>query len=201
MDEQKPAGSDVWPGRVATGRTVPAESKQAERVVSYLKWPTELHYRARMVFLGEDSAGVWMGNRRGAMIERPGKVAGHSSQDSVTLFPRGAGWSSRWYSARGVDGRAAMYCCYVDVTTPPEITPTDIRLVDLDLDVAKTWDGEVVLLDEDEFTRNRLIRDYPLDVVRRALRTAETTRSALTHGWFPFDGAADPYLDRWFATA
>lgn len=171
---------------------------QSVRVVSYLKWPVEVHYRVNMALLAEDNAGVWMGNRKGAAIERPGQPTARSSQDSVTLFPRGAGWSARWYPGRSVDGRASLYCSYVDVTTPPEVTPTDIRLVDLDLDVAKTWDGNVVVLDEDEFAQNRLARGYPAEVVRSAMDTTEAIRAALTHGSFPFDGSADPYLDRWF---
>lgn len=179
---------------------VSARSDPADRIVTYLKWPADVHYRVRMTFLGEDSAGVWMGSRKGATIERPGKPAGRSSQDSVTLFPRGAGWSSRWYSGRGPDGRAATYCCYVDITTPPELTSAGIHLVDLDLDVAKTWDGEVVLLDEDEFAHNKVVRGYPPYVVGDAIRAVGEIRAALTHNSFPFDGSAEPYLAPWFAS-
>ncbi|GAA4995676.1 hypothetical protein GCM10023317_24990 [Actinopolymorpha pittospori] len=178
---------------------VPTCSGGSVRVVTYLKWPRALHYRTRMVLLGEDDAGIWLGTRRGNQIESPSSpTSPGASQDSITLFPRKLGWSARWYSERATVGRASKYCTYVDITTPPEVSETDVQLVDLDLDVVKTWDGEVALLDEDEFEHNRLARGYPVRVVRDALKSESNVREALLGHTFPFDGSAQPYMDMWF---
>lgn len=154
--------------------------------VEYLKWPDRPHYTAEMLRI-DDGVRLW-----GRMFQ-----AGHSLRasgdkyptvrDSLTLFQPGVWYTARWYRSRaeGERTRAARFSCYVDITTPPVVTADGIRLVDLDLDVALTWDGDVVVLDEDEFAERS--PGYPGDVVQAArLATAEVVRK-LTGRQSPFD--------------
>jgi protein associated with RNAse G/E len=168
-------------------------------VVEYLKWPSDLHYRCTMMLLGEDATGIWVGARAGDPVERgDGKPGGVASADSVTLFPHGHGWSARWYSAPASAGRAAHYSCYVDITTPPERVDNVVRAIDLDLDVVRTWDGEVAVLDEDEFAHNRSVRGYPPAMVTSALQSATYVRKALASKEFPLGTAPPAPAAGWF---
>lgn len=62
------------------------------------------------------------------------------------------------------------------------------HLVDLDLDVVRTWDGAVEVVDEDEFGEHRLVLGYPEPIVKAALRSVVDVREAMTAGTGPFDG-------------
>jgi len=169
-----------------------------EIMVEYRKWPDRLHYRTEMTLLGEDPAGIWAGSRRGAQVVRRDGKSGAFATDAVTLFPAGRAWAARWYAERTVSGRSAVYRCYVDIATPATRTDAGLCLVDLDLDVAVTWDDEVVRLDEDEFAENHAVLGYPDAVYRQAVDAFDEMCRALTHRTFPLDGRADAYLDAWF---
>ena len=166
-------------------------------MVEYRKWPERRHYRTEMTLLGEDSAGIWAGSRSGARVVRGNGRSGAFSTDAVTLFPLDRAWAARWYAARTESGRSAKYQCYVDITSLPTRTDAGLHLVDLDLDVALTWDDEVVRLDEDEFARNRAVLGYPDAVCRQAVAAFDDVYRALTRRTFPLDGRADVYLDAW----
>ncbi|WP_157181500.1 DUF402 domain-containing protein [Actinopolymorpha alba] len=168
-------------------------------VVEYQKWPGTPHYATRMVVLGEDASGIWVGTRAGAEVRRGnGKPAVVSSGDSVSLFPRGRGWTARWYARPESAGRASRYSCYVDITTPVERTECGIRVIDLDLDVVLTWAGGHAVLDEDEFGENATALRYPPSLVEHALSSCAEVRAAMASRAFPFDGAHETYAARWF---
>lgn len=168
-------------------------------VVEYLKWRSDLHYRCTMALLAEDAIGVWVGARAGNPVDRgAGKLPATSSADSITLFPHRQGWSARWYAAPASAGRAARYSCYVDISTPPVRSRDRISLVDLDLDVVRTWDGEVALLDEDEFAHNRTVRGYPSALVAAALQSVAYVRKALASKAFPLGLTPPAPADAWF---
>lgn len=166
--------------------------------VEYRKWPDSLHYRATMTLLGADGAGIWAGSRGGALVQRGDGTHLASSADAVTLFPVGRSWAARWYASQSSSGRAARFRCYVDIATPAGRTADVLHLVDLDLDVALTWRGEVVGLDEDEFARNQVELGYPDLVVRQAINAFDEVKQAMTNLQFPFDGTAEPYTSSWF---
>jgi uncharacterized protein len=167
----------------------------------YLKWPDILHYRAEMTLLGDDEAGVWAGSLGGALVVRGNGTRSASSADAVTLFPAEHAWAARWYAQQAGSGRAARFRCYVDIATPATRTFNVLCLVDLDLDVALTWHGEIVGLDEDEFARNRTLLGYPEPVVKQACEAFSEVKEALASRLFPFDGSADRYTSAWFAAS
>jgi uncharacterized protein len=168
-------------------------------IAEYRKWPDSLHYRTRMTLLGIDGAGTWAGSRGGAFVLRGDGSHLAFSADAVTLFPVGRSWAARWYARRSSSGRAAQFRCYVDIATPATRTADVMHLVDLDLDVALTWSGEVVGLDEDEFGRNQVVLGYPDLIVRQAINAFDEVKQAITGQLFPFDGSAARYTSSWFA--
>jgi uncharacterized protein len=169
-----------------------------ELIVEYRKWPTRMHYRTTMTALGMDSAGIWAGSRRGAVVVRSDGTTTTFAADAVSLFPSNRRWAARWYAKPADSGRAARFRCYLDITTPPVRTDSGIHLVDLDLDLALTWDDQIVPLDEEEFGRNRLALHYPELLAQQALDTFAEMRIAVAEPAFPFDGTADSYLTAWF---
>jgi uncharacterized protein len=169
-----------------------------ELIAEYRKWPDSLHYRTRMTLLGVDEAGTWAGSRGGAFVLRGDGTHLALSADAVTLFPVSRSWAARWHAKRSSSGRAARFRCYVDIATPATISADVLHLVDLDLDVALTWGGEVIGLDEDEFARNQVALGYPDLIVRRATDAFEEVKQAMSRQQFPFDGTADRYTSSWF---
>ena len=84
---------------------------------------------------------------------------------------------------------------YVDIATPSAWDGTTVTCVDLDLDVARQVDGQVLVADEDEFAEHRESLGYPDDVVRRATDALRWAREALASAGAPFRRLAP----RWFA--
>ena len=67
-------------------------------------------------------------------------------------------------------------------------------MVDLDLDVIRTRDGDLLLDDEDEFDQHRVLLGYPADVVELARGTAERLMMAGAAGHEPFGEAGGRWL-------
>jgi uncharacterized protein len=170
-----------------------------ELIAEYLKWPDTLHYRVEMTLLGEDEAGVWAGSLGGAHVQRGDGTRSASSANAVTLFPAAGGWAARWYAEQASSGRAARFSCYVDIATPATRISNLLRLVDLDLDVALTWGGEIVGLDEDEFACNCVLLGYPEPIIEQAREAFHEVKERLVNQLFPFDGSADRYTSAWFS--
>ncbi|MET9018559.1 DUF402 domain-containing protein [Actinopolymorpha sp. NPDC004070] len=161
-------------------------------LLEFRKWPAALHYRVTAVFLAADGTGAWIGGRKGHPVDRGlGQPPNVVSEDWVSFLPYGLGWAARWYAGRAEAGRASRYSCYVDITTPAQVDDGGVvHLVDLDLDVVRTWDGAVEVVDVDEFEEHRLVLGYPEAIVKAALRSAAEVREAMTSGSPPFDGEA-----------
>jgi protein associated with RNAse G/E len=93
---------------------------------------------------------------------------------------------------------------YVDVTAPPYWSRTTLHAVDLDLDVVRRADGEVLIDDEDEFAEHQVALAYPPEVVAAARASADRLVGLLRAGHPPYDGSAAPWFDvlsRWLRKA
>lgn len=157
--------------------------------IVYRKFDGSLHWHMTMKWLGEDEYGIWTGAgpknawRKG---DGPELTIPHSQ---VRLFPREVWWTA---SFNAQPTRTEIYC---DVTTPVDWpSPTEVTMVDLDLDVCRRPDGEVVLLDEDEFAEHKVRYSYPPEVVSEALRATSWLRAALQDGTEPFATVYRGYL-------
>lgn len=155
------------------------------------KWPDAPHWEFDAVRLGVDAHGHWVGVPKGTWLSKPGK--GFTAwADHVVLLPHDAWWVATIYGAdedRPVD-------FYVDMTTPCIWSEdgTEVRCVDLDLDVIRETDGRVWIDDEDEFAEHQVLLDYPDHVIHGARRACDEVFAAMSAEDAPFDGVAFRWL-------
>jgi hypothetical protein len=158
--------------------------------VRFTKWGGGAHWEFPVTFLGDDDLGAWCGAPPGTWLERPG-ASFTSAFGWVTLFPHDQPWAASYYDS--VDQPISVY---VDVTTLAVWDGPLVTMVDLDLDVIRTRDGDLLLDDEDEFDEHRVTLGYPTDVVDLARRTADDLIAAATDGAEPFGPAGSQWLAR-----
>ena len=160
--------------------------------VEFRKWDGTLHWHYDVARLGEDEHGYWLGGPEGTPVRR-GSEPPISSPRFALLVPRSGWWTATFNDQ--VAGSPFGYVVYIDICTPPEWNGETVSSVDLDLDVAMNADGEVFLLDEDEFEEHRVALGYPDWLVDQARATAAAVAVAIEMGTSPFNGAHLPWFD------
>ena len=167
----------------------------------FSKWDGTPHWEMDGHYLGADEFGHWMGARPPVRLARPGRTFA-DPRHIVGLFPHD-GWFAAAIHERiepqPPDSDVPVHIeVWVDITTVPrwERTPAGltVRAVDLDLDVFRTWTGEVVVDDEDEFAEHRVTLDYPDDVVAAAERSCAEVAAAVRARAEPFGTTAAAWL-------
>ncbi|MCW2857233.1 MAG: hypothetical protein JWR52_2848 [Marmoricola sp.] len=157
------------------------------------KWPDGPHWEFDALHLGADALGHWVGVPKGTWLSKPGK--GFTAwADHVVLLPYDAWWVATIYgneADRPVD-------FYVDVTTPCawSADESEVRCVDLDLDVIRETDGRVWIDDEDEFAEHQVAFGYPADVIAAARRSCDEVFAAMSDGQSPFDGTTGRWIEK-----
>lgn len=166
---------------------------ESVRVV-FTKWGGGQHWESTVRVLGSDECGTWVGGEKGRRLSRPG----HNvliPYATAMLVPVDAGFVACFNEC--LDGPDTAGCAtYVDITTIPEWRDGVVTMVDLDLDVVRYWDGQVVVDDEDEFADHQVSLGYPREIAAQAERSCAEVRRALENGDPPFDGRAELWLDR-----
>ncbi len=104
--------------------------------------------------LGADALGTWLWMPGGTVVETPS--GSFQATPGLRLFPLGAMWSAYFVPAFPF-GRRPKHL-YVDITTPATRRGSLIEFLDLDLDVEQLDDGQVRVLDQDEFTTHSRVR-------------------------------------------
>ena len=94
---------------------------------------------------------------------------------AVTKFTEGKWWYPTVY--RGADGEKRG--TYVNVCTPVEVFPGEIRYVDLHVDVVRTPDGTVRRVDDDELDAAVDAGNVPESLAEKARDVASALESAL----------------------
>ena len=74
------------------------------------------------------------------------------------------------------------------MTTPP-VWDGPVSAVDLDLDVIRCRDGDVVVDDEDEFAEHQVSLRYPAEVVALAEASRDRVQAAILAEDPPYDGS------------
>jgi protein associated with RNAse G/E len=158
--------------------------------VRYRKYPDRAHWRHDLRYLGEDDHGVWLGGPVGTIVQRADEEPIPVRHAMVQLIPERA-----WWSLIVNDG--GRYPVYVDVTTPARWSDDGslVEMVDLDLDVVRTRDGTIAVLDEDEFVEHSRTLRYPDWMVARARTTAAELVLTLESAAEPFGTAPRRWLD------
>jgi uncharacterized protein len=170
-------------GRPATEREVR---------VQFTKYDGSLHWHHPMRYLGEDSHGIWLGAPAGTSIRRGGEPPVVMKHAFVQLIPAGQWWSACF---NGEPSSTAIYC---DIGTPPRwIGADEVTMADLDLDVIRLRaDGQVLVVDEDEFAEHQVRYQYPAEVIGEAERAAAWLVEVISAGAEPFATEYRPWLDK-----
>jgi uncharacterized protein len=159
--------------------------------VEYSKYDGRPHRGYPALRLGEDEHGVWLGVPGGDFVDAAPPNEFKYEDPYVLLVPRDEWWTAMFNSP---PRRTEIYC---DITTPATWAGDHLQLVDLDLDVRRLReDGDVQLLDEDEFEEHSLAFSYPADVVAAAWDAARFLQHALSDAIEPFAGAYHGWLDK-----
>jgi protein associated with RNAse G/E len=158
--------------------------------VRYRKFDGSPHRSYPAVSLGSDEYGDWLGVPSGEFIAAA--LADFKYTDPyVLLVPREQWWTAMFNSP---PRRTEVYC---DITTPAQWTDDGVLLTDLDLDVRRRREHNLVeLLDEDEFADHRERYGYPPDLVAAAWEAAEWLLKALDDGTEPFRSEFHRWLDK-----
>ena len=160
--------------------------------VVYTKYDGSLHWHHSMSYLGTDAHGVWLGAPGGTPTQRGSEPPIILEQPWVQLIPAG----DQWWSA-AFNGEPAATEIYCDIGTPARwVSPAEVTMADLDLDVVRLRaDGQVLLLDEDEFAAHQVRYRYPPEVVRQAERAAAWLIESISAGSEPFAAGYLGWLD------
>jgi hypothetical protein len=158
------------------------------------KWGGRPHWEFDATFLGSDAAGDWLGIPAGTRMVRPGAEY-VAPVPQAGLAPAPGAEADRWWLATFHAPGGEVHT-YVDVTTPPAWHGSELRAIDLDLDVVRDATDRIWVDDEDEFLVHQRAFGYPDDVVARAESSARLVAAAVAARRFPFDGAAQRWLAR-----
>ena len=148
--------------------------------VVYTKYDGSAHrdYPARR--LSEDDLGIWVGVPRGTESVYHGRPSVEQIP-FVLLIPHAAWWTGMFNPPPRT---SEVYC---DITTPARWEGDTVHIIDLDLDVVRRRETQLVeLRDEDEFGVHRAAFGYPDDLVAEAYVAAEKLLVALGDGSEPF---------------
>jgi hypothetical protein len=151
--------------------------------VVFTKYDGSLHWHHTMRYLGENEHGVWLGATGGTPIQRGSEPPIVLPEPWVELIPRGQQWWTASFNAE--PAATEIYC---DIGTPARwVDRAEVTMVDLDLDVVRLRaDGQVLLLDEDEFAEHQVRYGYPDEVIRHAGEAASWLFAAISDGSEPF---------------
>ena len=94
---------------------------------------------------------------------------------AVTKFTEGKWWYPTVYRGEDGDKRGT----YVNVCTPVEVFPNEIRYVDLHVDVVKHTDGTVERVDDDELDAAVAAGNVPEALAEKARKVASAVENAL----------------------
>jgi hypothetical protein len=160
--------------------------------VRFTKWGGIPHWRFTLERLGTDRYGLWLAGRTGIPLRRGDEPPIAQPHDFVMLIPAAGDWTACW----NADAGSTDIAVYADVTTRPEVGPDTVRVVDLDLDVVRRFDGAVAVLDEDEFAEHQVRYGYPAEIIEQARATTDRLVAALAANTEPFGAVGSAWLRR-----
>lgn len=155
-----------------------------ERVhIRYTKWDGALHWHFDADVVGRDHHGTWVTVPPGGTYRRGADPPLVDEHGFVVLLPEHEWWTA-YFNA--VPRGSKTHRIYVDVNTPVRWDGDVAHLIDLDLDVTRSADRTVRLLDEDEFHEHRVRWSYPDHVVDATRTAAAWLVTAIEAGREPF---------------
>jgi hypothetical protein len=163
--------------------------------IEMTKWGDRPHWSFDALWLGSDEHGDWIGIPPGTPMDRPGAHY-EPPVPQVGLSPAlGRPDVERAFLAT-FHAAGSHIRVYVDMTTPPVWDGATLGAVDLDLDVIRGSEGDVVVDDEDEFAEHQVRFGYPAEVVALAEASRDRVHAAILAEQAPYDGTHEGWLAR-----
>ncbi|WP_460629242.1 DUF402 domain-containing protein [Intrasporangium mesophilum] len=190
-----PSVGGMPPGGLAVGTSVAGR---------FTKWGGGPHWEWAGRYLGADVHGHWWYAPPGTRCVRPG-MDFEEAVGWVSMVPHIGAYAAGFYP----DPKEISV--YVDMTTEPRWqrrTPGsqlgdgpdaplwEVAMVDLDLDVVLTREGDLYVDDEDEFEQHRVELGYPAEVVALAQHWRDVVLDAVAAGDEPFGSVGPGWLRR-----
>ena len=152
------------------------------------KWPDLLHWQFDARLLGEDEHGVWVHAPSDTIVKRGDEPSRPLGVGFVGLVPRDEWWVVEFYTDH------PWHTVYVNIGTPPVWDGDQLSQIDLDLDVVRTLDDTVVVLDEDEFAEHQLRYSYPPHIIASARAATDAAVDRVQRREEPFGSAVRSWI-------
>lgn len=165
-------------------------NNQSLIMVRISKWSGPPHRSVGLVDLQMTNDGMWGAIRAGTPVD---DATGKMTQfpcNAVVFFPTDQWWVAIWLTGMPID-------LHVDISTPARRHNNDVLMIDLDLDVVSV-NGDVQVLDRDEFEENSVRWNYPAHVITNAKTAVRYVELAIANKQFPFDGTHLSVAARFF---
>lgn len=152
------------------------------------KWPDRLHWQFDAARLGEDEHGVWLYAASNTVARRGHEPPRALKSGFVLLVPRDEFWIAEFYWDH------PWHSVYINIGTRPEWDGDRMTQIDLDLDVARTLDGSIEVLDEGEFLDHQIRFEYPQELIEQARAATNRAVELLEADVEPFGLASHRWL-------
>ena len=157
------------------------------------KWPHRPTTIALASVLDEDPFGVWLGITQGdRWWAADGSHAGVFTYSFVKLVPRNTFWSACFHPIK--------YAVDIDIILPVYWRGHILEEVDLELDIVRSFDGNVWIRDQDTFARLRTEGNMPYDIAAEAEHTCYQMRSMVEEACEPFGSVGFSWLAQFLKT-
>lgn len=156
--------------------------------VDFRKWPDTVHWQFDMFWLGVDDWGTWLWSPPGSVAQRGNDEPKTFAHTNVKLIRPDEWWTAIWNDR-------ARFDLYVDIITPPQWNHDTVTMIDLDLDIERSRDGGVSILDEDEFAEHQKRLAYPNHLIDGARRAADDIADRVTRREEPFVNAGARWME------
>lgn len=163
-----------------------------EILVDFRKYPDTRHWQYRMHRLGEDEHGSWLWAPAGTQAQR-GMEPPITFEALTVKAVSSDWWAAMWSPSPTTPGEWRVY---VDIIAPAEWREGSVRMVDLDLDVYRSLDGRVRILDEDEFAEHQVALGYPAHLIEGAREAADRLFTMVRDEVEPFGAVGQQWMER-----
>ena len=156
--------------------------------VDQRKWQDHLHWQFDAWLLGEDEHGAWLHAPSDTIVKRGSEPSRRLGIGFVGLVPRAEWWIVEFYTDH------PWHSVYVNIGTPPVWDGDRVTQIDLDLDVVRTLDDIVVVLDEDEFAEHQIQYSYPPHIIDSAMAATDAAVDRVQRHEEPFGSAVNSWI-------
>jgi hypothetical protein len=156
--------------------------------VDFRKWPDTVHWQFDMFWLGEDEWGTWLWSPPGSFAQRGNEKPKVFPHTNVKLIRPDVWWTAIWNDQ-------ARFDLYVDIIMPPVWDEDRVTMIDLDLDIERSREGTVTIVDEDEFAEHQIQLDYPKHLIDGARVAADDIARQVAEKREPFVATGARWMD------